>query len=163
GPVEVVTCVGAITDGACTDVGPANNKAIASQRVLWGPSFEEVPGSPKSTLGGDYHWTWYDQFDAGTYDWIHIINTTGSQIYYQITVGGVPPSPVVEGAASGTIPANDLVHPRFLKRGGPVEVKSCSVAFVSGNCPDVTPPPVMTSQRVLWHGYFNEVLGTVLN
>jgi len=163
GPVEVVTCVGVITDGVCGDGPSANNKAIASQRVLWGPSFEEVPGSPKSTLGGDYHWTWYDQLDAGTYDWIHIINTTGSQIYYQITVGGVAPSPVVEGAASGTIAAGELVHPRFAKRGGPVEVKSCSVAFDgSGNCPDVTPPPIMTSQRVLWHGYFNEVLGTVL-
>ena len=162
GPVEVKTCKLAFVGDTCPDGNTTDGKSIASQRTLWGPSFEEVPGYPRTALKSDYHWTWYDQLDAGTYNWIHIINTNPGQVYYRITVGGALPSPVVEGLASGTIPGNDLVHPRFLKRGGPVEVKSCSVAFVSGNCPDVTPPTVMTSQRVLWHGYFNEVLGTVL-
>ncbi|MFA5809784.1 MAG: hypothetical protein WC935_05550 [Thermoleophilia bacterium] len=43
-----------------------------------------------------------------------------------------------------------------------MEVKACNVAFAGdGSCS--SPATVMTSQRVLWHGYFNEVLGTVLS
>ncbi|MFA5801644.1 MAG: M23 family metallopeptidase [Thermoleophilia bacterium] len=154
GPLEVQT----FSDPAM--LNPV--ESIASQRVLWGPSFEEVPGTPRTSLASDYHWTWYDQFDSGTYDWVHIVNTNPVQVYYSITVAGTAPSPVIEGAASGVIAPNDRVHPRFAKRGGPVEVKSCSVPFDgSGNCS--SPATVMTSQRVLWHGYFNEVLGTVLD
>ncbi|MHB8143335.1 MAG: hypothetical protein ACYDGX_06705 [Thermoleophilia bacterium] len=45
--------------------------------------------------------------------------------------------------------------------GGPVEVRTCSQPFSpSGSCPGAT-LQVMASQRVLWNGYFNEVLGTV--
>jgi murein DD-endopeptidase MepM/ murein hydrolase activator NlpD len=137
-------------------------KSIASQRVIWGPSFEEVPGTPRTSLSSNYHWTWYDQFDAGTYDWVHVINTNPYPVYYSITVGGAAPAPVVEGSASGTIAPGQRIHPRFAKRGGPVEVKACQVAF-DGNGDCSSPADVMASQRVLWHGYFNEVLGIVLD
>ena len=164
GPVEVKTCKLAFVGDTCPDGNTTDGKSIASQRTLWGPSFEEVPGYPRTALTSDYHWTWYDQADAGTYDWVHIINTDSVQVNYRITVGGSAPSPVVEGSASSTIAVDGLVHPRFLKRGGPVEVKACKAAFnPGGSCSDPTPAKVMTSQRVLWHGYFNEVLGTKLN
>ncbi|MFA6001684.1 MAG: hypothetical protein WC828_06165, partial [Thermoleophilia bacterium] len=155
GPVEVKTW---------TDSGKGTTaNSIASQRTIWGPSFEEVPGYPRSALTNDYHWTWYDQLDGGTYDWVHIINTDSVSVNYRLTVGGALPTPVVEGSATGTIAPGELVHPRFLKRGGPVEVKACKLSFnPDGSCSDVTPATVMTSQRVLWHGYFNEVLGTDL-
>jgi len=163
GPLEVKTCKQPFeeTGGTCSDPPDDTAKAIASQRTLWGPSFEEVPGYPRSALASDYHWTWYDQYDAGTYDWIHIINTNtdpAETIDYSITVGGVAPSPVVEGASYGTIEPGELVHPRFLKRGGPVEVRTWRHGG-DWNIP-ADRRDVMTSQRVLWHGYFNEVLGT---
>jgi parallel beta-helix repeat protein len=157
GPVEVKTCKADFVGDTCPDATIADGRSVASQRTIWGPSFEEVPGYPKTALTSDYHWTWYDQKDAGTYNWVHIINTNAFPVYYEITVGGTAPSPVVEGAASGTIAAGELVHPRFLKRGGPVEVRAWTDSGKG------TPANVMTSQRVLWHGYFNEVLGTVLS
>ncbi|MFA6001685.1 MAG: hypothetical protein WC828_06170 [Thermoleophilia bacterium] len=164
GPLEVKTCQAAFVGDTCPDADPALGQSIASQRTIWGPSFEEVPGYPKTALTNDYHWTWYDQLDGGTYDWVHIINTDSAPVNYRLTVGGVLPTPVVEGAATGTIAPGELVHPRFLLRSGPVEVKACKLSFnPDGSCSDVTPATVMTSQRVLWHGYFNEVLGTVLN
>jgi hypothetical protein len=162
GPLEVKTCKADFVGDTCPDATVAEGQSIASQRTIWGPSFEEVPGYPKTALASDYHWTWYDQLDAGTYDWVHIINTNtdpAETVQYSITVGGVAPSPVVEGIASGTIAPGELVHPRFLKRGGPVEVK----AWLAGSDYATSPRKVMTSQRVLWHGYFNEVLGTVLS
>jgi hypothetical protein len=156
GPVEVKTWKSEIDPGTGMQKKLTLANAIASQRTIWGPSFEEVPGYPRTALASDYHWTWYDQLDAGTYDWIHIINTNSTPVYYEITVGGSAPTLVVEGTASGTIAAGELVHPRFLKRGGPVEVRAWTDSGKG------TPADVMTSQRVLWHGYFNEVPGTVL-
>ena len=38
-------------------------RSIASQRSIWGPSFEEVPGT--GTLAKSYNWTWYDMKSAG--------------------------------------------------------------------------------------------------
>ncbi len=123
-----------------TDLGDV----IASQRTTWGPSFEEVPGYAKDALASDYNWTWYDMQSPGAANWVLIANPNNSSVSYQVKIGGV-----VRG--SGTIPAGGRVTPVFPGvMSGPVEVSSAGGA-------------VMASQRVTWNGYFNEVLGTVLN
>lgn len=67
GPVEVKT----FSDASCT--APAN--AIASQRVTWGPSFEEVPGLSAGAISNTYHWTWYDQDEGpGVTNWVLVAN-----------------------------------------------------------------------------------------
>ena len=130
GPVEV------FTDGG--DV-------IATQRSLFGPSFEEVPGMAASQNGGysalanSYQWTWYDQQSPGMTNWVLVANPGGGPLTATIKVGG---------STLGTynIAPGKNVTPTFPGRmGGPVQVSA------TGN--------VIASQRVLYNGYFNEVLG----
>lgn len=135
--------------------GDWNNAAdrrpvIASQRVLsnQGRAFNEMPGIPDSELRDHYHWAWYDEKSPGSLHWVLVANPGSQPVTYQIRVG----DQVMPSAADnpGTIPAGGMVTPRFPgSRNGPVEVTS------NGS--------VMASQRALWNGYFNEVMGTVLN
>lgn len=146
GPLKVR----AWTDG--TKTIPAN--VIASQRVIWGPSFEEVPGFPVGALSSTYHWTWYDMQSQGSTNWVLVANPGDQSVYYEIIIGS---QPVVVGA-SGTILPGQNATPNFPgTMGGPVEVRAWT------DDAKTTPAEVMASQRVLWNGYFNEVLGTVLN
>ncbi|MCL5883498.1 MAG: N-acetylmuramoyl-L-alanine amidase [Actinobacteria bacterium] len=143
GPVEVQ---------AWTDSGksaPAN--VIASQRVVWGPSFEEVPGYPVSQLNSSYVWTWYDQKTAGTTNWALVSNPNAFPVNYEIRIAGTL-------FGSGTLQAGASATPTFPGTiGGPVEVKATTT------CPSPQPANILASQRVLWNGSFNEVTGTVLD
>jgi photosystem II stability/assembly factor-like uncharacterized protein len=136
GPVEVTTW---------KDAGHSvPMDSIASQRVIWGPSFAETPGYPHSALSSSYHWTWYDNVEPGMTNWVLVANPNATAVTYTIKVAGV-------ARASGTLAPGQRVTPTFPGlRGGPVEVVS-------------TGGPVMASQRVLFNNYFNEVLGTVLD
>ncbi len=137
-----------ITNGP-VEVTSSGGNVIASQRIIAGPSFEEVPGYPRTSLVGDYHWTWYDMQSAGATDWILVANPGDTPVTYQIKIAGVV-MPTSAGNP-GTIAAHDKVTPTFPgNMNGPVEVIS-----TGGN--------VMVSQRVLWKGFLNEVLGSVLN
>lgn len=128
GPVEVV----------------ADGRIIATQRIIWGPSFGEVPGSHADPLPTSHNWTWYDQSAAGIKNWILVANPSpGNTVNYEIRIGGVLRD-------SGALAPGARVTPEFAGlMGGPVEVTS-------------TGGGVIASQRVIWNGYFNEVLGTTL-
>ncbi len=142
GPVEVTSCSAAFDQyGNCSGTNP---KVIASQRSIWGPSFEEVPGMSIGSLSWDYGWTWYDQKSPGSTNWILVANPGDTPVDYQIIIGGqVMPTSLVN---PGTISAHGRVTPTFPGvMGGPVEI--------------VADGKVIASQRVLWNGYFNEVLG----
>jgi hypothetical protein len=148
GPVEVK----AYTDATRTTPAPV----IASQRVIAGPSFEEVPGTPVAGLAADYHWTWYDMQSPGSTNWVLIANPGGGDIYYDVMIAGA-----VQGQSAGNpgvIPAHGRVTPFFRSlMSGPVEVKAYS------DQARTVPAPVIASQRVLWNGHFNEVTGAVLD
>ncbi len=117
--------------------------SICSLRTTWGPSFEEVPGYPYADLLHDYQWTWYDQQSPGMTNWILVNNPTGTDTTYTIKIGGT----AMPGYNNRSLPAGATEFPTFAGiMNGPVEVSS--------------PGFVMTSQRVLYNGYFNEVLGT---
>jgi hypothetical protein len=121
---------------------------IASQRSVWGPSFEEVPGYPYGSLATTYFWTWYDQQSAGALNWVLVANAGPAPVTYQISVGGQPMPAMLGG--SGTLQPGQKATPTFPGvMGGPVEVTA------DGN--------VIVSQRVSWNGYFNEVTGIVLD
>ncbi len=140
GPLEVRT----FSDVAHTQT----LNAVASQRINFGSSFEEVPGSPSTTLAGNFVWSWYDMRSTGASDWILIANPGSSALTYEIKIGGrtMPAS----SANPGTIAANSVAIAVFPGvAGGPVEVSA------SGN--------VLASQRIIWNGHLNEVLGTVTN
>lgn len=127
--------------------------SVASQRVIWGPSFEEVPGYPAAALGTDYHWTWYDQQSAGARNWVLVANPGRNPIYYEMTIGGH----LAGEGWSGTIPAGQIAMPSFPGRmDGPVEVKAWTDSSHTALA------PFLAAQRVLWSGHFNEVVGTSL-
>ncbi|MHB8793723.1 MAG: hypothetical protein ACYC6O_10370 [Thermoleophilia bacterium] len=156
GPVELTT----YSDPACTVAADS----VASQRVVWGPSFEEVPGTPMTALADTYHWTWYDQKSAGAQNWVMVAPKPGEADIITVEVsftdeGGTP----ITSGPHDIDPADpDPGNRRWYwtspgTRGGPVQVTA-----YKKNAPG-TPKQVIVSQRVLWNGYFNEVLGTVLN
>ena len=139
GPVIVVSC----GSQSCDSTGPS---IFASQRVIWGPSFSEIAGT--SDLGTKSHWTWYDQQSAGARNWVLIANPSVPEgIYVVIKVAGT-----VRWA--GNITQGSNVTPTFPGvMGGPVDVEAWDVAT------HTVPEPVFASQRVLWNGYFNELVG----
>ncbi|MHB9111240.1 MAG: hypothetical protein ACYC4D_01225 [Thermoleophilia bacterium] len=135
-------------DGPLEVIATGGN-VIASQRIVASSSFEEVPGYPKSTLASDYHWTWYDMASAGSANWVLVANPGDTEVHYQISIAGMVQD-CEPGKQTCTIAAHDKATPIFPgKMNGPVEVSA------DGN--------VVASQRVTWNGYFNEVLGTVLD
>ncbi len=145
GPVEVRTF---------SDPGHQSAaNSIASQRLIWGPSFEEVPGLPEVELSADYHWTWYDMQSAGSRNWVIVAAPAGAPpIYYTIWMGGAP------AGSGGPISGGQnqaIAFPGYM--GGPVEVSTYADAG------HTIAADSLTSQRVLWNGYINEVVGTTLD
>ncbi|MHB8182104.1 MAG: Ig-like domain-containing protein, partial [Acidithiobacillus ferrivorans] len=139
GPVRV----SAWTDS--TKQTPAN--VVSSQRVLFGPAFEEVPGLAQSSLASDYNWTWYDNLSANVSDWVMVVNPNTSPIYYEVRIAG-------QLKTSGTIQPGANATPMFPGiKNGPVEVQAWTSTTKQ------TAAKVLASQRVLWNGYFNEVVG----
>ncbi|MHB8169450.1 MAG: NosD domain-containing protein [Thermoleophilia bacterium] len=157
GPVEVTSCSSAFDQyGNCPGTSP---NVVASKRSIAGPSFEEVPGYPVSALTSDYHFSWYDMHSPGSANWVMITNPSASgDVYYQVKIAGqvMTTSPMSPGAI-GPLGRVTPLFPGVI--GGPVEITAWS------GDPDPakgTPANVMVSQRVLWNGFFNEVLGTVI-
>ncbi|MHB8859594.1 MAG: transglycosylase SLT domain-containing protein [Thermoleophilia bacterium] len=123
GPVEVIS----------------SDLVIASQRVIWGPSFEEVPGYRYSQMRGQYSWTWYDNQSIGSSNWVLVANPGATAVTYEIRIAG-------SLVASGSLAPGQKTTPTFPGlMAGPVQVTASA--------------PVMASQRVTWNGFFNEVLG----
>ncbi len=145
GPVEVKTWSNAGHSIAA--------KSIASQRVTWGPSFEEMMGADMGTLNSEYDWTWYDQFSPGAFNWVVVANPSDSDtitatVSFTDQASGTPQSASQDLSPGGrwTPVFNNMM-------GGPVHVD----AHLKGV--PATSRNVITSQRVLWNGYFNEVWG----
>jgi hypothetical protein len=155
-PGQIVTPTFPGAMGGPVEVTSSGGDVIATQRSLFGPSFEEVPGYPHSNLASDYHWTWYDQKSAGSQNWILVANpepNPSSSIYYEIYIGNS-----LTPINYGTLASGQYAIPTFPGiMDGPVKVQAWT------NESKTTAANVVASQRVLWNGYFNEVLGTVHN
>ncbi len=143
GPVDLQTWIGPQKQA------PAD--VIASQRVNWGPSFQETAGVPEANLSPHYVWTWYDSKTAGVANWVLVVNPNAAPVYYEISIAG-------RVLSSGMLQPGTRVTPVFPGlQGGPLEVSAWNGSGKQ------TPMPVLASQRVLWQGYFNEVNGTPAN
>lgn len=119
--------------------GPA---VIASQRVTYNQSFNEVRAQPAGDAATDLYFNWFDKQSQGMYqDNIHLVNPGTSAAAVTVTLGAQSTSTSVSagGEAYVTFPAGTI--------GGPVHV------HVTGG------PAVLASQRVTYLGSFNEVLG----
>ncbi len=144
-------------------------KIIASQRAIWGDSFEEVPGYPEQVaasgsrpavgLSPDYQWTWYDNFSAGASNWVVVANLENEPVIAEIYVGGVLRGNYLLGAKGTPNAMRPAKYDGLI--GGPVEVRAYTQGGSWQNLTDRR--NVLASQRVLWNGFFNEVEGTVLD
>ncbi len=127
-------------------------KSIASQRCIFGPSFEEVIGVDENLLDAKYDWTWYDQSSPGATNWVLVGNPSASETV-TATVSFTDSTTGAPQTASANIPPGGRWTPTFNgKMGGPVHTS----AVLQGTS---TERPVIASQRVLWNGFFNEVWG----
>ncbi|MHB8791964.1 MAG: NosD domain-containing protein [Thermoleophilia bacterium] len=158
GPVEVNFWKDAVGGSLITE-------GIASQRVLWGPSFGELPGYLYTALDSTYHWTWYDWNSPGSLNWIMAAPDPAITEPVRVEFSFIDRSGtlLVIRAGSCLVDSDDpdpdnrrcfWSYPGY--KGGPVQVR----AVLEGTS---TPVKVIASQRVLWNGFFNEVPGTVLN
>lgn len=137
-----------IVDGPVKVVSTTGEEVIPSQRAVYGSSFNEVMGYPANKFATEYWFPWYDDLYMKT--WILVGNPSNTQTaYVDIYIGGVK-----RNSSPYAIAAGDRVTPRFSGVvDGPVQVVS-----VSGTG---TPSPIdiFASERVLYAGSFNEVMG----
>jgi len=119
GPVEVIS----------------DQNVIASQRVLYKNSFNEVMGTRQEDLGSNYYFTWYDYASPGMNgNWILVSNVGVNPANVSIKIAG-------QTKASKTVSPGESWTPSF--KGvinGPVEV--------------ISDQNVIASQRVLCSGSY---------
>jgi hypothetical protein len=142
GPVRVVSVTGAGT--------PSPINIFASERSLYGSSFNEVMGVPSSQFTTEYWYTWYDNY--GMNSWILVGNPSSTQTaYVEIYIGGA------KQGSTYAIPANGRITPQFNLNSGPVRVVSVTGAGTS------SPISIFTSERSLYGPSFNEMMGYPTN
>ena len=78
GPVEVK----AYRTGGSWQNTADRRRVIASQRIIWGSSFNEVMGIPASKLSNDYYWTWYDGISMK--NWVLVANPSTSETVHAV-------------------------------------------------------------------------------
>jgi hypothetical protein len=113
---------------------------FASQRSLYGSSFNEVMGYPQNQFTTEYWYTLYDQLFMQM--WILVGNPSSTEAAsVDIYIGGVKQN-------SYSIPPNGRVTPQFAGMyDGPVQVISTNSV------------PIFTSERTLYGSSFNEMMG----
>jgi len=134
GPVEVT----------CT----SGQLIIASQRVLFHDTFNEVMGTSEEQLGDSYEFTWYDSLSpemAG--NWVLVANHGSEPADVEILIGGTVMMRYAADSGNA-LPPGGIVTPQFPGvMNGPVTVRSTNHQ------------PLIVSQRVLYKESFNEVMG----
>jgi Zn-dependent metalloprotease len=126
---------------------------IVSRRTLYGDSFEEINGFEEGALTSRYYFAWYDTVSPGSQDWILIANPNPDAVQADVYISGQKMNSVPY-----TIDPGESVTPQYPGiMGGPVEV----IAYEPGN--ELVPKNVMASERVLWNGNFNELVGIPAN
>jgi hypothetical protein len=114
---------------------------LASQRVQYYQSFNEVWATPSTQAATTNYINWFDKASPGMVgDNIHVVNPSSTTANVVVALPGyLPQSLAVAPGAQGyvTFPANTI--------GGPVKITSDQ--------------PVLSSQRVQYYQTFNEVVG----
>lgn len=123
---------------------PDGATLVVTQRVFYGDTFNEVGAIEESNLDTSYNFTWYDsKTEHGMKgNWILVANAGLQAAKVDIFIGG-------NKMGTYSIPVGGNITPQYPNLiDGPVQVVS-----TNGQ-------PIIVSQRVLWGGSFNEVMGT---
>ena len=110
-----------------------------SQRILGWNSFVELPAMSDSSKSNKVFFNWYDMKDA-QWDAIHIINPSNRKAIVEVYIGGELKGVIEIGPGE----AGYVTYPGV--RSGPVILKSNT--------------PILSSQRIIGWGNFEEVWGT---
>lgn len=149
-PGAIVTPMFAETIGGPVRIVSTNHQPlIASQRVLYQESFNEVMGYPTADLASRYYFNWYDSEKTNGMrgDWLLVANRGFVDADVDVYVGGMLKTrySAVDGNA---IAPGAMVTPSFENlTDGPVEIVSTNEQ------------PLLASQRVLFRDSFEEVQG----
>ncbi len=120
---------------------------IISKRTLYGESFEEITALSENRLDDKYYFTWYDSISSR--DWVLIANPGDTAVEADVYIAGRKMNSSPYQVAPGA-----YVTPEYGGvMGGPVVVVGHEPGSPS------TPRDIIASQRVLWDGNFNEVMG----
>lgn len=118
---------------------------LVSERTTYNGGFSEIMGTPYSSLGSEYSFTWYDEQTPGMYDWLLMSNLSGAPATVEVYIQNMA-TPIY----TNTIQPGQTITPRFQgTMAGPVKVK----------CTNCTNDQLITSQRTLYQGRFEEVMG----
>lgn len=155
GPVEVKGYDAANFNAA--NPGTPNMAFYTTQRSLFGASFEEVAGIPRERLTTQSYFSWYDQASAGAINWVLVANPGNSAVNAEVWIAGQKMKVL-------TIAPGETQTPTFPGViNGPVEVRGYDASTYIPENPGSANREVLTSQRVLWKGHFNEVEGMDLS
>jgi len=117
----------------------ADQPVLASQRVQYYSSFNEVWAESATQASAITYINWYDKASPGMYnDNIHVLNPGGTTATVTVSLPGAVSQMLTVGAGAesyATFPAGTI--------GGPITISSSS--------------PVLASQRVQYYSSFNEV------
>ncbi|GAC1657628.1 MAG: hypothetical protein NVS9B1_15880 [Candidatus Dormibacteraceae bacterium] len=118
----------------------ASQPVLASQRVMYNQSFDEVLATPAAAAAKDVYFNWYDRYSPGMWnDNVHILNP------------GLQP-------VSGTVSAGSLTVP-FQIAGGAQTIVAIRPGTLGGPVHVAASGPVIAAQRVQFNQSFNEVPG----
>jgi len=118
---------------------------IASQRSVYYGSFEEVTANPASGLVSNQWFAWYDSASPGMTTWVLVGNQGQTKVDVDIKIGG-------RVVGRYQVPAGGRITPVFQGQiNGPVEISGTSGS------------QLVVSQRVIYYGSFDEVLGRALS
>ena len=141
-----------VLSGPVKVISTSENNIVASQRVVYGNSFNELMGYPSDQFATEYWFPWYDNVYMKT--WVLVGNPSATDTaYVDIYIGGVKVNNTIGGIPYKILPGANI-QPRFPGQpSGPVRVVS-----VTG---DGTPSPlnIFASERSTFHASFNEVMG----
>ncbi|MHB9111461.1 MAG: glucosaminidase domain-containing protein [Thermoleophilia bacterium] len=149
-PGTIVTPMFTETMGGPVRVISTNHQPlIASQRVLYQESFNEVMGYPTADLASRYFLSWYDSEHTNGMkgDWLVIANRGSLDADVEVYVDGALKASYT-AAGGNAVASGGIVAPSFVSlTDGPVEIVS-----TNGQ-------PLLVSQRVLFRDSFEEVQG----
>ena len=134
-----------VQDGPVRVRSTNNQKLLVSERTVYQGGVNELMGIPATSLSTENIFTWYDlrAQDGFSGDWVMITNMGSSQAHVEVYIGDMN-----NAVASYNIDPGSHITPSYANvMGGPVKVKCTNGQNI------------LTSQRTLYGGHFEEVSG----
>lgn len=139
-----------VTNGPVRIVSTEGQELLASQRVIFKDSFNEVLAVDENDLDSDYYFTWYDNnADWGmNSNWVMAANVGANPTDINIYVGDVGSGATPVAAFPNVAPGGIVTwQSPTTVTGGPVRVTGGAGS------------QLLASQRVIYKDAFNEVMG----